>query len=86
MAPKKNPFVRDTVNSVNKEFENLTTFINANKCPSLVEALEKQAYNKQGEPDKQGGFDHIADAFGYEVNNSKTGIIKPRTSNVFNQF
>ncbi len=86
VAPKKNPFVRDRINSVNKEFENLTTFVNANKCPSLVDALEKQAYNKNGEPDKQGGFDHIVDAFGYEVNNSNTGIIKPRTSNVFNQF
>lgn len=83
MAPKKNPFVRDRINSVNKEFEEGTTFVNENKCPSLVEALEKQAYNKNGEPDKQGGFDHIVDAFGYEVHNSKAAIIKPRTSNVF---
>lgn len=84
IVPKKNPFVRDRINSVNKEFENLTTFINSNKCPSLVDALEKQAYNKNGEPNKQGGFDHIVDAFGYEVHNSKVNIIKPRTSNVFN--
>ena len=83
MAPKKNPFVRDRINSVNKEFENETTFVNANKCPSLVEALEKQAYTKNGEPDKQGGFDHIVDAFGYEVHNSKATTIKTRTSNVF---
>lgn len=83
MAPSKNPFVRDRINSVNKEFENLTTFVNENKCPSLVEALEKQAYNKNGEPDKQGGFDHILDAAGYLIFNSKAKQVKVRSSNAF---
>lgn len=83
IAPSKNPSVRDRVNSVNKEFEKDLTFINSNRCPSLIDALEKQAYNKNGEPDKQSGHDHINDAFGYEVCNSKTGTIKKRSSNVF---
>lgn len=83
IAPSKNPFVRDRVNSVNKEFHDKTTFINSNRCPSLVSALEKQAYNKNGEPDKSTGDDHILDGFGYEVHNSKGNQIKVRTSNAF---
>lgn len=83
VVPSKNPFVRDRINSVNKEFEELITFINENKCPSLIEALETQSYNKNGEPDKQGGFDHILDAFGYEVYNSKVSQIKIRGANAF---
>jgi hypothetical protein len=33
----------------------------------LVESLEKQSYDKNGEPDKKAGFDHIVDAAGYFV-------------------
>lgn len=83
MSPSKNPAVRDRVNYVNKEFENRTTTVNSEKCPILVDALEKQAYNKHGEPDKQGGFDHIVDAFGYEVYGSQGRRMTKRTSNVF---
>jgi hypothetical protein len=41
--------------------------VNPEKCPNLVESLEKQAYNKNGEPDKSTGLDHILDAAGYMV-------------------
>lgn len=41
--------------------------VNVDKCPSFVEALEKQAYDKNGEPDKQSGFDHLNDAAGYFI-------------------
>ena len=41
--------------------------VNPEKCPNLVESLEKQAYNKHGEPDKSGGLDHVLDAAGYCV-------------------
>lgn len=82
-VPSKNPFVRDRINSVNKEFADCTTFINSNRCPSLVSALEKQSYNKNGEPDKSTGHDHVLDGFGYEVHNSKVNQIKVRTSNAF---
>jgi len=41
--------------------------VNQDRCPGLVEALEKQAYDKNGEPDKSSGLDHINDACGYFV-------------------
>jgi hypothetical protein len=39
--------------------------VNPQTCPHLVESLEKQAYDKNGEPDKSAGFDHIIDAATY---------------------
>lgn len=41
--------------------------VNADRCPVLVEALEKQAYDKNGEPDKSSGLDHPCDAQGYFI-------------------
>jgi hypothetical protein len=41
--------------------------VNVDKCPGLVECLEKQAYDKNGEPDKSGDLDHQPDAAGYFV-------------------
>jgi hypothetical protein len=41
--------------------------VNADKCPVLVECLEKQAYDKNGEPDKTGDLDHPPDGAGYFV-------------------
>jgi hypothetical protein len=41
--------------------------VNPETCPQLVESLEKQAYDKFGEPDKSGGLDHIIDAAGYFI-------------------
>jgi hypothetical protein len=41
--------------------------VNVDTCPSFVEALEKQAYDKNGEPDKTSGLDHVNDAAGYFV-------------------
>lgn len=83
IAPSKNPFIRDRINSVNKEFADCTTFINSNRCPSLVSALEKQSYNKNGEPDKSTGHDHVLDGFGYEVHNSKGNKVTVRSSHAF---
>lgn len=83
ISPKKNPSVRDRINAVNKQFSDEKTFINSDNCPVLVDSLEKQAYKDNGEPDKQSGYDHINDAFGYEVFNSEKTRIKKRTSNVF---
>lgn len=39
--------------------------VNIDRCPMLVEGLEKQAYDKNGEPDKTSGLDHLNDALGY---------------------
>jgi hypothetical protein len=41
--------------------------VNVDKCPVLVECLEKQAYDKNGEPDKSGDLDHSPDAQGYFI-------------------
>jgi len=69
-----NPAVKDRVNAMNlvicrqvEGVEERRLKINLDRCPSFVEALEKQAYDKNGEPDKTSGFDHLNDAAGYFV-------------------
>lgn len=39
-------------------------FVNAAKCPNVVETLEQQIYSN-GIPDKAGGLDHVGDCIGY---------------------
>ena len=78
----KNPFVRDRVNKMNSAFLNgkgeRLYLVNTNQCPVYTEGLEKQPY-KNGEPDKEGGFDHITEAGGYfihqHINKSKVAKI-----------
>ena len=64
-----NPAVKDRVNSVNAMILNAEDArrwkVNTNLCPRLTESLEQQAYDKNGEPDKEGGLDHANDAQGY---------------------
>lgn len=65
-----NPAVKDRVLSMNamihsngeRKFK-----VNVDGCPALVEGLEKQAYDKNGEPDKTSGIDHVIDACGYFI-------------------
>jgi hypothetical protein len=59
-----NPAVKDRILSMNQALER-GYWVNAEECPDYVEALEKQAYDEKGEPDKKGGFDHAVDAGGY---------------------
>jgi hypothetical protein len=65
----RNPAVRDRVLSVNAMLLNdigeRRWKINTDRCPKLTEALEQQAYDASGEPDKTTGFDHPVDAVGY---------------------
>ncbi len=65
----RNPAVRDRVNAVNAMILNdkleRRWKINTDRCPVLTEALEQQAYDKNGEPDKTTGHDHPNDAQGY---------------------
>ncbi len=72
IAPKKNPFVRDRIASVNRAINDINNFrryyVNIDKCPSLALSLEQQVYDKNGEPDKSSGLDHIVDAAGYFIN------------------
>lgn len=71
LARNSNPFVRDRLASMNKQIHKdgkRRYKVNADTCPSFVEALEKQAYDKNGDPDKTSGFDHLNDAAGYFIN------------------
>ena len=70
LVNSRNPAVKDRVLSVNQMIHcqgKRRMFVNPDKCPALVESLEKQAYDKNGEPDKSGGLDHIIDAAGYFI-------------------
>ena len=65
-----NPAVKDRVLSVNAMLHKdgkRRYKVNPQMCPNLVECLEKQAYDKNGEPDKSAGFDHALDAAGYFI-------------------
>jgi hypothetical protein len=64
-----NPAVKDRVNAVcamtlNAEGKR-RWLVNTDACPALTEALEQQAYDRNGEPDKTTGHDHPNDAVGY---------------------
>jgi hypothetical protein len=70
LAPSKNPAVKDRVMAVNQIIHNQGVrrlLVNPDKCPNLIEGLERQAYNKSGEPDKTAGLDHLNDAIGYLI-------------------
>ena len=41
--------------------------MNDKTAPDVARCLEQQAYGKNGEPDKEGGFDHLNDGLGYLV-------------------
>lgn len=64
-----NPAVQDRVNSVNSLILNgegeRRLKINTHTCPKFTEGLEQQAYDKNGQPDKSSGVDHVLDAGGY---------------------
>lgn len=62
-----NPRVRDRLICMNQQFASGYK-VNPDTCPTYTEALEKQAYDEKGEPDKAGGFDHPNDAAGYFIN------------------
>ena len=69
-ANPANPAVKDRVLSVNAMLNKdgrRRYRVNPETCPHLVEALEKQAYDKFGEPDKKSGMDHVLDAAGYVI-------------------
>ena len=69
-APKANGRIIDSVNAINSLFMQNRLFINTNKCPNLTRALEQQAYDKNGEPEKFAGaatLDDYADALRYPI-------------------
>jgi hypothetical protein len=74
-----NPAVKDRVLSVNAVLRTRDLKVNPDTCPTFAECLEKQAYDKNGEPDKSGGLDHHPDAGGYFIS-YKFPIIKRTAS------
>lgn len=70
LAKTTNPYVKDRVAAMNKQIHKdgkRAYKVNIDACPHLTECLEKQAYDKNGEPDKTSGFDHLNDAAGYFI-------------------
>lgn len=68
-ALRASPLVKERVQSVNALFEKGFLSINTDRCPETTEALEQQAYDKHGNPDKSLDIDHPLDALGYRVCN-----------------
>lgn len=69
-APLANGRVMDSVNAVNSLFMQNRLFVNTSKCPRLTQALEQQAYDKNGEPEKLTGpatIDDFLDALRYPI-------------------
>ena len=70
LANASNPAVKDRILSVNRMINaggRRSLKVNADLCPAFCETLEKQAYDKNGEPDKTSGLDHAGDAGGYFI-------------------
>ncbi|PRP68710.1 terminase [Chromobacterium amazonense] len=66
-----NPQVKDRVLSTNAMLLNADGHrrmkVNTRRCPRFTEGLEQQAYDKNGEPDKTSGVDHVNDAGTYPI-------------------
>ncbi len=65
-----NPPIRDRINAVNGLLAHGRLKVNADKCPSLVNALETQGYTERGEPEKWAthpAIDDWVDSAGYFI-------------------
>ncbi|WOB24757.1 terminase large subunit [Xanthomonas dyei] len=84
-VPSANPTIRSRVVSVNSMLRNARgkrrLLVNPQGCPKLAEALEKQAYDDNGMPDKTTGFDHQPDALGYFIHNRFPAAASARDRN-----
>jgi len=67
LAKASNPRVRDRIVCNNRRMADGTVKVNTTTCPQVTECRERQAYDKNGVPDKDSGFDHANDAFDYRV-------------------
>lgn len=78
-APKANPNIKDRVNSTNNMFYHDKLFIDVKKCPELARALEKQAYDDAGKPEKSDihpSADDWNDSLGY-LCHRRYPVVKP---------
>lgn len=70
-AKNSNPIVDDRIKNMNRMFyssaKKVGYMVNTVKCQDYTEALERMAYDKNGQPDKTSGFDHVTDAGGYFI-------------------
>jgi hypothetical protein len=69
-SPKANPPVRDRVAAVQALLENGKGQVRLSihqSCKRMIECLELQCYTEKGDPDKDGGHDHMNDALGYLI-------------------
>jgi len=82
ISPKKNPAVKDRINSVNTAFYKHRLWVDMNKCPKTVQALEMHSYDDKLQPEKfagSGTLDDHNDALGYLVH-SVIPVIRPSYS------
>jgi len=66
--PTRNPPIMERVNTVNVLFRDRRLSVDVDACPMLARALETQALDRNGEPEKKTGasdVSHILDALGY---------------------
>lgn len=81
-----NPAVADRINAVNALICNgegvRRLKVNTLRCPKLTESLEQQVYDKNGEPDKSNGLDHLNDAAGYPIAYLWPIVRKPMSINL----
>ncbi len=66
-AHRKNAFVKDRVQAMNKALASFRVYVNYQNCPTVSRCLEQQSYDKNGEPDKKSGTDHQNDATTYPI-------------------
>jgi len=81
-APQKNGAIQDRVNAVNAMLSRDAYFINTSKCPHGTAALEQQAYDQNGTPEKFGGagtIDDYNDSMGYFIVR-KFGLTRSRVT------
>jgi len=74
-----NPAVKDRVLATNALIHSggkRRLHVNTDACPRYTEALEQQVYDKNGEPDKSSGHDHVIDAGTYPIA-YRWPIVKP---------
>jgi len=78
-ARPSNPFVKDRVIAMNSALKNGLLKISTKHCRESCECLEQQSYDKNGEPDKKSGHDHLNDSGGYLIA-YELPVVKPLSS------
>lgn len=71
VVDSSNPRVKDRIMATEAMLLNgkgeRRLLVNTNRCPKFTEGLEQQVYDRNGEPDKSSGVDHVNDAGTYPV-------------------